>query len=531
MKKDKQKDSAKSFRENSPKGPGREPRPDDESILIACERVAGERYQAFVENIEEGVYEVDLHGNFLYFNNALCRILGHPGEEIRFKNFARFMDEENAGSALNIFERVYKTGQGVSGLLWNIKDKKGSLRVIELSANLITGEKGGRIGFRGIVRDSTDKHKARKSLQKSERRLRTLLKFAPYPIVVFDLEGRVLFLNPEFTNTFGWTSKELEGKTIPYVPPGLEQETKESIKRLIKEKTVLRYETQRLTKDGGILDVVIRGAVFSETGDESSGELVILRDITREKQITRNNEALLRISMALPEYPLLDDLLDYISGEIKRLLGTEGALVILLDEENNEFFFKSASLEDSAMEKRVKEIRFPANKGISAEVLRAGKPIIVQDTSKNPNFYSIVDIRAGIKTRNMLDVPLRNKDRIIGVLCANNKKRGVFDNTDVELLSMIAGTVALSIENARVSDELRETYEEVASLNRAKDKVLNHLSHELKTPLSILSLAGLFPYIHWPWALFNSWHHPSSSSIPCHLDRLFVSLGNKENSR
>jgi signal transduction histidine kinase len=47
--------------------------------------------------------------------------------------------------------------------------------------------------------------------------------------------------------------------------------------------------------------------------------------------------------------------------------------------------------------------------------------------------------------------------------------------------------VALSIENARFSQELKMAYKEVTSMNRAKDKVINHLSHELKTPVSVLS--------------------------------------------
>jgi signal transduction histidine kinase len=112
---------------------------------------------------------------------------------------------------------------------------------------------------------------------------------------------------------------------------------------------------------------------------------------------------------------------------------------------------------------------------------------MVPDTSKDPNFYSVVDMQSGFRTRDMLDVPLRSKDRIIGVLSAMNKKAGAFDQTDMELLNMVAGTVALYIENARFSEELRHAYNEVTSLNRAKDKVINHLSHELKTPLAILS--------------------------------------------
>jgi signal transduction histidine kinase len=57
----------------------------------------------------------------------------------------------------------------------------------------------------------------------------------------------------------------------------------------------------------------------------------------------------------------------------------------------------------------------------------------------------------------------------------------------LDLLSMIAGTVALSVENATFAEELKKAYLEVSSLNRAKDKVINHLSHELRTPVSILS--------------------------------------------
>ena len=474
------------MKKDKPKNPIEKNSSKDDSMQVEHTRLSTERYQAFIDNIGEGIYETDIHGNFIYFNNSLFKIFGYPRDEIQFENFAKFMDEEYAKKAFDTFTRIYQTGQGISDLIWKIYDKNGNLKVIELSANLIVNKDGEKIGFRGIARDITDKFIAQEALRTSERRYKTLLDFVPYPIVLFTLDGRVSYLNPAFTEDFGWTFEELRGQIIPYVPSGLEKETSENIKKLFEQRIILRYETQRLTKDGRILDVIFRAAVYSETGDEPSGELVILRDITQEKRISRINETLLRVSMALPEYSNLEGLLDYISAEVKGLLDVEGALVILLDEEKNELFFMAAAHDDSAAEKRVKEVRFPANKGVSGKVIRTGEPIIVPDTSKDPNFYSIVDKMAGFKTRSLLDVPLRGKDQIIGVLCVMNKNTGTFDEKDIELLNMIAGTAALSIENARYSEELREAYKEVTSLNRAKDKVINHLSHELKTPLSVL---------------------------------------------
>ena len=341
--------------------------------------------------------------------------------------------------------------------------------------------------IRDLQKEAARKENIEGALQKSTRRLRALLDFVPYPIEILTDDGRVYYLNHAFTEMFGWTLEELEGKFIPFVPPELKQETADTIRRLLKKKELPPYETRRLTKDGRILDVAIKAVCPSASEDEPAGILVIFRNITQEKRVARINEALLRISMALPSYPQLEGILDYISSEIKLLLNVDGAIVILLDEEKSELFFLGTAYEDRTTQRRAKEIRYPANKGISGKVIETGESIIVPDTSKDPNFYSVVDEQLGYNSRNMLDVPLRTRDRIVGVLCAINKKEGVFDNTDVNLLSMIGATVALSVENARVSSELKKAYEEVTSLNRAKDNVINHLSHELKTPVAVLS--------------------------------------------
>jgi PAS domain S-box-containing protein len=468
------------------------------------DRLSEERCQAFIESIDEGVYEMDIDGRLVYFNDALCKVFGYPREEMKWQSLIRIMGQEQASAADEIFSEIRQTGSGISGLTWEIRGPDSQTRIIELSANLITNREGEKVGFRGIARVATERHKAQKALKESEphcqrqyeasreaeKRYRALLEFVPYPLVVFMRDKKVSYLNPAFTETFGWGLDELQGKPIPYIPAGFNEELREGRERPLKEKLVLRYESKRRTKDGRILDVVIRETAFSENEEEPGGELVILRDITSERKMARNTETLLRISTALPSHPDLEDLLDFISTEMKNILDVEGAMVILLDEEKKEFFFLGGAYDDGATRIRAREIRFPMDRGVAGKVVRTGQAVIVPDTSRDPDFYSFVAHKLGLPTRNMMDVPLRSGDRIIGVLCTINKKEGTFDQADVELLSMIAGTVELSVENAHFSDELKEAYKTVTSLNRAKDRTINHLSHELKTPASIL-LASL----------------------------------------
>jgi signal transduction histidine kinase len=176
-----------------------------------------------------------------------------------------------------------------------------------------------------------------------------------------------------------------------------------------------------------------------------------------------------------------------VNDEVKRLVDAEGSVVLLLDEKKQEFLVLGAAYDTMETEKRIKEIRFPLDQLMAGKVVTTGEPLIVSDTSVDRRIHEERDKKLGYKTRNLALVPLRTRERITGVLCAINRKTGEFERADLESLNTIAGTVALSIENARVSEELRRAYQEVTSLNRAKDKAINHLSHELKTPVAILS--------------------------------------------
>ena len=114
------------------------------------DRLSEERYRAFIESIGEGVYETDIDGRFVYFNDALCKVFGYPREEIQWQRFTRFMDQEQAGAAYEIFSEIYKTGSGISGLTWEIRGPDRQTRIIELSAHLITNQEGKGSGSGGL---------------------------------------------------------------------------------------------------------------------------------------------------------------------------------------------------------------------------------------------------------------------------------------------------------------------------------------------------------------------------------------------
>ncbi len=355
------------------------------------------------------------------------------------------------------------------------------------TAAAVTDTRGEIAGAVETLQDVTTEKTREQEVFELYQTYQKVLEFIPYPIILYDANGFVTYVNPAFSTVFGWTLEEIKGAILPFVPENLKEETTQMLDRFKEEQRLTRYETQRLTKDGRRRDVVIWAASHTWYKGRPGEHFVILRDITEEKRLAANNRSIMRISAALPEYPELEDLMDYITREIKELLHTEGAVVLLYDEIKNDLFFLGASYDDSDTEQRARKIRFALDEVLAGKVLQTGRPAVDNQADKDLESYPERERKLGYKTRSILCVPIRSDSRITGILCAINKKQNPFDDNDMELMTMIAGTVGISIENARFAQALKEAYLDVASMNRAKDKAINHLSHELKTPVAVLT--------------------------------------------
>ena len=325
----------------------------------------------------------------------------------------------------------------------------------------------------------------------AELHSQAFLDFLPVPVMVMAPNRDIVYINPAFENTYGWSLEEIRSQATDFIPNDQLFTTATGKLSLAKTGKLKNMETRRRTKDGRVLDVIYDGATFYDSNDEAAGLIITLRDRTETKRAQLTNQTLYRISNALHSHSELDDLLLFISHQTQVLLGAGRAHVMLLDEKQNAFYFRADAIEDAVPIANFIDRRFPLDYGIMGQVYRTGQPIIVNDYTGHPNAYqqnaNQPDFPLAVTPKNMLQVPIWVEKKMIGILAVVNKKDGDFTKEDTALTSTIAGMVALPIENARINQQLHESYQEIQSLNKAKDYFIERLSHEVRTPLSVIS--------------------------------------------
>ncbi|MDY6790640.1 MAG: PAS domain S-box protein [Thermodesulfobacteriota bacterium] len=175
-------------------------------------RESEEKHRSILENIEEGYFEVDMAGSLTFFNDSLVKILGYTRNELMGMNNRQYTDEENAKKLYRTFNKVYRTGKTQKGFDWEIIRKDGNRGYVEASVSLRKGTEGQLIGFRGIVRDVSERKQAEKRVLQSEKRFRDLFNSISDLIYTHDFEGRFISLNPAMEKLFGYEYDELVGQ-------------------------------------------------------------------------------------------------------------------------------------------------------------------------------------------------------------------------------------------------------------------------------------------------------------------------------
>ncbi len=131
----------------------------------ARHRRSEERYRNILDNMEEAYYEVDLKGDLTFFNATAMTNLGYSNDEMMGMNFRKYVDKENEQKVFEAFHRVFVTGEPSKGVDWELISKNGEKKPIESSISLMKDANGNPVGFRGIIRDITERKRTEEQIR------------------------------------------------------------------------------------------------------------------------------------------------------------------------------------------------------------------------------------------------------------------------------------------------------------------------------------------------------------------------------
>ena len=204
-------------------------------------------------------------------------------------------------------------------------------------------------------------------------------------------------------------------------------------------------------------------------------------DLARKVAVlTRLAETTVVLNSSLKLKTLLSELMNTAA----EIVGAEGASVLLWDARQNELRFAATTTGEASESLIGRPV--PLEGSLAGTIWRDNRTLTIEDTSADPRHYREVDQSIAFQTRSLLGVPMRSKQRVIGVLEAVNKRAPPWSADDARYLEILAAQAAVAIEGAQLVGALQKANDELAQLDKLKSDFIALASHELRTPLGVI---------------------------------------------
>jgi PAS domain S-box-containing protein len=279
-------------------------------------RNSEKKYSNLVENSLTGIY-IDCGGEIVFCNDQFAEMYGYSKDELigmasnalvypddrPLTNEARtkrLLGEEapseyrargltKDGLAIWVVRRNTRIDyEGKPAILGNVVDitkhNRAEAALRDSMERLQVAYDQAIMYARQLKSEVTERKKVEAALDESQERYRAVLQASPDPVVVYDMEGRGIYVNPAFSEVFGWAPEEVLGKKIDYVPDENWPETKVMIDKVLSGESFSAVDSRRYTKDGDIIHVSISAAIFLDSDETPAGSIHILRNITERKE-------------------------------------------------------------------------------------------------------------------------------------------------------------------------------------------------------------------------------------------------------
>lgn len=201
------------------------------------------------------------------------------------------------------------------------------------------------------------------------------------------------------------------------------------------------------------------------------------------KRITQI-ELINEVSSQLTSMLQLDELLNVAATAIQKNFNYFDVTAFLLSEDKSELVLEAHS--GSFVDFLPHGYRQKMGMGLLGWVAQNGEKILCNDVSQDPRYHAY----EYHNTKSELTIPIKIEKDVVGVLNVEDTELHAFDETDVVVLETLSDQLGVAIKNARLYDEVRKANMKLTELDKMKSEFLGIVSHDFRSPLSSIILAG-----------------------------------------
>lgn len=304
-----------------------------------------------------------------------------------------------------------------------------------------------------------------KMRQGKQHRLQALFQTSFDGILLVSEDKRILAANPSLLNMSGFLLEELIGHNFCSVT-GCDKRIEKGacsgqclVLNTIRKGGSLPYlETRMSKRDGSLVHVAITVSSFKgERGDHEAA--IIIRNLRVEKGLTKKlarklkqiknaqqrSEALLQLGLELSSVADLNQRLQSVVDQIQHVMHVDLVGLLLMEPKEKYWYWKTLSGNDKGSKLKSRIIRL--EEGPLSELIEKGQPIGVKEPLEAARNFSAAFADLDIQVKGFLGVPVQVRGKVTGVLCAANRLNRTFSYGEVQMLSILANQVAVSVEN------------------------------------------------------------------------------------